>query len=114
MWQQIVAEIHSQTGEDWDLPAAGAMCDPNHKPDYELYKGQVELFQQKNLAHYYECIPRGDTYYKTMAICNFVVLPSVDETQSGTLARVIALNKPYVTTALMEGLTAQMIVSGGD
>jgi glycosyltransferase involved in cell wall biosynthesis len=48
-----------------------------------------------------------------MAICDFIVLPSTDETQSGTLARIIALNKPYVTTAPMEGLTAQTLESEG-
>ena len=44
---------------------------------------------------------------------DFIVLPSTDETQSGTLARIIALNKPYITTAPMEGLTAQTLESGG-
>jgi len=48
-----------------------------------------------------------------MAICDFIVLPSTDETQSGTLARIIALNKPYITTAPMEGLTAQTLESEG-
>jgi len=57
--------------------------------------------------------PRGEIYYRVMGICDFIVLPTIDETQSGTLARVIALNKPYVTTAPLEGLTAQTIESGG-
>ena len=48
-----------------------------------------------------------------MAICDFIVLPSLDETQSGTLARIIALNKPYITTAPLEGLTSQTVDSGG-
>ena len=48
-----------------------------------------------------------------MAVCDFIVLPSTDETQSGTLDRIIALNKPYITTAPMEGLTAQTLESGG-
>ncbi len=48
-----------------------------------------------------------------MAVCDFIVLPSTDETQSGTLARIIALNKPYITTAPMEGLTAQTLESEG-
>jgi len=89
------------------------MRDPAHKEDYEKYKNGIELLEQKGLAHYYEFIPRGDIYYKTMAICDFIVLPSTDETQSGTLARIIALNKPYVTTAPLEGLTAQTLESGG-
>ncbi len=113
MWEDIAAEIADRTGQDWDLLAAGAMRDPNHKQDYEEWKGQVQFLEQKGLAHYYEFIPRGDIYYKMMAVCDFIVLPSIDETQSGTLARIIALNKPYITTAPMEGLTAQTIESEG-
>ena len=48
-----------------------------------------------------------------MAVCDFIVLPSTDETQSVTLARIIALTKPYITTAPMEGLTAQTFESEG-
>ena len=73
----------------------------------------MQLLEQKQLPHYYEFIPRGEIYYKMMVVCDFVVLPSVDQTQSGTLARIIALNKPYVTTAPMEGLTAQTIENKG-
>lgn len=113
MWEEIEQEIADRTGEDWDLLAAGTLRDPNHRADYERYKGQIELLQQKKLAHYYEFVPRGEDYYKVMAICDFIVLPSTDETQSGTLARIIALNKPYVTTAPMEGLTSQTLESGG-
>jgi len=113
MWEEIVETIKQRTGEEWDLLAAGTMRDPNHRRDFEKYKGQVELLEEKGLAHYYEFIPRGDIYYKMMAVCDFIVLPSTDETQSGTLARVIALNKPYITTAPMEGLTAQTLENGG-
>ncbi|MBN1418421.1 MAG: hypothetical protein JXP34_06560 [Planctomycetes bacterium] len=113
MWEDISREILERTGEEWDLLAAGAMRDPAHAPDYEKYRGEVELLQDKGLAHYHEFIPRGDVYYKVMALCDFIVLPSTDETQSGTLARIIALNKPYVTTAPMEGLTAQTLESDG-
>lgn len=113
MWEDIALEIRQRTGEEWDLLAAGAMRDPNHRKDYEKYKGDVEVLEKKGLAHYFEFIPRGDIYYKMMAVCDFIVLPSTDETQSGTLARIIALNKPYITTAPMEGLTAQTLESGG-
>lgn len=113
MWEEIAKEIKKETGQHWDLLAAGMVRDPNHKADFEKYKGDLELLAKKGLAHYYEFIPRGENYYKMMAICDFVVLPSTDETQSGTLARIIALNKPYVTTAPMEGLTAQTLESGG-
>ena len=113
MWEDIAAEILEKTGEEWDLLAAGTWRDPNHKADYDKYKSEVEVLEQKGLAHYYEFVPRGDIYYKMMAVCDFIVLPSTDETQSGTLARIIALNKPYITTAPMEGLTAQTLESGG-
>jgi glycosyltransferase involved in cell wall biosynthesis len=113
MWEEIAQEIHEQTGEDWDLLAAGTWRDPNHKQDYDRYRSEVELLEKKGLAHYYEFVPRGDVYYKMMAVCDFIVLPSTDETQSGTLARIIALNKPYITTAPLEGLTAQTLESGG-
>jgi len=113
MWEEIAEEIRQRTNQEWDLLAAGTLRDPNHKADYEKYKDEVELLEQKGLAHYYEFVPRGDIYYKMMAVCDFIVLPSTDETQSGTLARIIALNKPYVTTAPMEGLTAQTLESSG-
>ena len=113
MWEDIVSEIKEETGQEWDLLAAGTIRDPAHKKDYDKYKTDVELLEKKGLAHYYEFIPRGDIYYKVMAVCDFIVLPSVDETQSGTLARIIALNKPYITTAPMEGLTSQTLESEG-
>ncbi|MDY7009251.1 MAG: glycosyltransferase [Planctomycetota bacterium] len=113
MWEEIANVIEERTGQEWDLLAAGMMRDINHKAEYENYKHQVELLEQKGLAHYYEFVPRGEQYYKMMAVCDFIVLPSTDETQSGTLARIIALNKPYITTAPMEGLTAQTLESGG-
>lgn len=113
MWEEIAHEIKRKTGEDWDLLAAGTWRDPAHLPDYEKYKREVEILEKKGLAHYFEFVPRGDQYYKTMAVCDFIVLPSLDETQSGTLARIIALNKPFVTTAPMEGLTTQTLESEG-
>ncbi len=113
MWAEIASEVRSRTGESWDLLAAGTWRDPNHLPDYERYKQEVELLEKQGIAHYYEFVPRGDVYYKVMAICDFVVLPSIDETQSGTLARIISLNKPFITTAPMEGLTAQTLESQG-
>jgi glycosyltransferase involved in cell wall biosynthesis len=113
MWEEISDTIKERTGQEWDLLAAGAMRDPSHKRDYEIYKKDVEVLEAKGLAHYYEFVPRGEVYYKTMAVCDFIVLPTTDETQSGTLARIIALNKPYITTAPMEGLTAQTLESGG-
>jgi len=113
MWEEIHNEILRRTGEDWDLLAAGTMRDPNHRADYENWKAQALTLEKKGIAHYYEFVPRGDVYYKMMAVCDFVVLPTVDETQSGTLARIIAVNKPFITTAPMEGLTAQAIECKG-
>lgn len=113
IWEHIQAEILKRSGQNWDLLAAGAMRDPNHLADYHYYREQLKVLEKKRLAHYFEFVPRGDKYYKVMAICDFIVLPSIDETQSGTLARIIALNKPYITTAPMEGLTAQTIESEG-
>jgi len=113
MWEEIHEEILMRCGEDWDLLAAGAMRDPDHRGDYEKWKSDTIALEKKGIAHYYEFIPRGDIYYKMMAVCDFIVLPSVDETQSGTLARIIALNKPYITIAPMEGLTSQTLESGG-
>jgi glycosyltransferase involved in cell wall biosynthesis len=113
MWEDIHHDIKERTGQNWDLLAAGAMRDPHHSEDYEEWKTEVQLLADKGLAHYHEFIPRGDDYYKMMAICDFIVLPSTDETQSGTLARIIALNKPYITSAPVEGLTAQTLESEG-
>jgi len=113
MWEEIEADVRHRTGVDWDLFAAGTMRDPNHRADYERWKGELKILEKKKLAHYYEFVPRGENYYKAMAVCDFIVLPSIDETQSGTLARIIALNKPFITTAPMEGLTSQTIESEG-
>lgn len=113
IWEDCAAEIRERTGEDWDLLAAGAVRDPAHMRDHEAYIDSIELLQKKGLAHYYEFIPRGPLYYKVMAVCDFIVLPTVDETQSGTLARIIAMNKPYITTAPLEALTSQTLESGG-
>ena len=113
MWTDIRQEVLERTGEEWILLAAGDMRDPNHREDYEKYVEEVKLLEKNGLAHFYEFTPRGEIYYKVMGVCDFIVLPSIDETQSGTLARIIALNKPYVTTAPLEGLTAQTIESGG-
>lgn len=113
IWEEVHEEIKQRTGQDWDLLAAGTVRDPNHVPQYERWKSEALELQGKGIAHYYEFVPRGDVYYKLMAVCDFIVLPSTDETQSGTLARIIAVNKPYVTTAPLEGLTAQTLESEG-
>jgi glycosyltransferase involved in cell wall biosynthesis len=113
MWEDVYHEIRERSGEKWHLFAAGSMRDPNHRPDYEKYVEELKLLERGGTARYFEFVPRGEIYYKVMGICDFIVLPSLDETQSGTLARIIALNKPYVSTAPMEGLTAQTVESEG-
>lgn len=113
MWEEIHHEIKKRTGQEWDLLAAGTIRDPAHRKDYETWKAEALLLEKKGIAHYHEFVPRGELYYKMMALCDFIVIPSTDETQSGTLARVIALNKPFITTAPMEGLTAQTLESEG-
>ena len=113
MWEEVRREIFERCGVEWDLLAAGTIRDEAHLKDYQEWKKETLLLEDKGIAHYYEFIPRGDLYYKLMAVCDFVVIPSIDETQSGTLARVIALNKPFITTAPLEGLTAQALESEG-
>jgi glycosyltransferase involved in cell wall biosynthesis len=113
MWDQLYEEIYDRTGQEWTLLAAGDVRDPDHMADYERYVDGVKFLEEKGIGHFHRFTPRGEHYYKVMGVCDFVVLPSLDETQSGTLARIIALNKPYVTTAPLEGLTAQTLESGG-
>ncbi len=113
VWPEVAELIRLQTGEEWCLFAAGAMRDPNHRRDFEYYVTEIRKLEERGLARFYEFIPRGELYYKVMALCDFVILPTLDETQSGTLARIISLNKPYITTAPLEGLTAQTVESEG-
>ena len=113
IWPEMHEKIFEATGDEWLLFAAGEMRDPNHRADYERYIQLIRQLEKRHMAQYFPFIPRGDLYYKVMAICDFVILPSIDETQSGTLARIIALNKPYITTAPMEGLSSQTVSSEG-
>ncbi|MCD6460036.1 glycosyltransferase [bacterium] len=113
IWEELQEKIETFTGQQWCLLGAGKMRDPHHLKDYKLYKNKLEILQKKGKAKFYEFIPRGEIYYQVMGICDFILLPSFDETQSGTLARIIALNKPYITTAPLEGLTSQTVESKG-
>jgi len=113
MWDNLCREIQQATGQQWVLLGAGDIRDPSDEPEFERYVNGVRLLEEKGIGQFYRFTPRGETYYKVMGLCDFVVLPSIDETQSGTLARIIALNKPYVTSAPLEGLTAQTLESGG-
>ncbi len=113
MWEDCEAAIRARTGQRWDLLAAGSRRPDARVQESDAWRGQMQVLERKGLAHYYEFVPRGDVFYKMLAVCDFVVLPSVDETQSGTLSRIIALNKPYLTIAPMEALTAETIESEG-
>lgn len=113
MWEEIEQVIYGRTGENWLIFGAGDIRDPNDKKEFGKYISKLKELEKKGIAKYFKFEPRGDIYYKVMAICDFIILPSIDETQSGTLARVIALNKPYITTAPMEGLTFQTLESEG-
>ena len=113
IWPEMYEKLLEATGNEWLLFAAGEWRDPNHKRDYELYLSRIRQLENRHMARFFSFIPRGDIYYKVMAVCDFVILPTVDETQSGTLARIVALNKPYVTTVPMEGLSSQTVSSEG-
>jgi 1,2-diacylglycerol 3-alpha-glucosyltransferase len=116
MWEEIAATIRQRTGQQWGLLAAGAMPDPNAappSPSPQDHRGEVELVAAQGPARYYEFAPRGDLYDKMLAVCDFIVMPAIDETQAGTLARIIAMNKPYVVPAPTEGLTVQTLESEG-
>jgi glycosyltransferase involved in cell wall biosynthesis len=118
IWEEIAEEIKNKSAgngkQNWILLAAGLVRgDLYSKKIGEKYREGIKKLEEKKLAHYYEFEPRGERYYKVMALCDFIVLPSVDETQSGTLARIISLNKPFITIAPMEGLTSQTVDSEG-
>ena len=50
MWEEIEQEIRGRTGESWDLLAAGTLRDPNHRADYEKYRGDVDLLASPDLV----------------------------------------------------------------
>lgn len=110
-WEDLARVVRERTGEEWMLLAAGNLRDSNDTHVFETCRARVLELQARGLAHYFEFDPRGDIYYQVMGSCDVVALPSVDETQSGTLARIFALNRPYVTSAPVEGLTSQTLES---
>ena len=113
VWEELEEIIFGRIGENWLLFAAGDIRDMNHEADYKKYINKLKEFEKMGIAKFYKFEPRGEEYYKVVAICDFIILPSIDETQSGTLARIIAANTPYITTAPMEGLTSQTLESDG-
>lgn len=113
MWEEVQQEIRNRTGQEWSLLAAGAIRGPEDQADGDPSRGEVQQLENKGLAHYFEFVARGDNYYRMMGVCDFLILPSTDESQSHMLARIIALNKPFITSAPIEGLTAQTLESGG-
>ncbi len=110
-WEDLAREAKAQTGEEWVLLCAGNMRDPNDTGFFHECRDKARALEARGLARYVEFDPRGDVYYTMMGCYDAVALPSLDETQSGTLARIFALNKPYITTAPLEGLTSQTVES---
>lgn len=110
-WEDLRRAAMEQTGQEWMLLCAGNMRDPNDTAFFEMCRTKAQALEQRGLARYVEFDPRGDLYYEIMACFDAVALPSLDETQSGTLARIFALGKPYITTAPQEGLTSQTVES---
>jgi glycosyltransferase involved in cell wall biosynthesis len=110
-WEDLAREAKARTGEDWVLLCAGNMRDPNDTAFFHACRVKARALEAKGLARYVEFDPRGEPYYQMMGCYDAVALPSLDETQSGTLARIIALAKPYITTAPLEGLTSQTVES---
>jgi glycosyltransferase involved in cell wall biosynthesis len=110
-WADLAHEAKQQTGENWVLLCAGNMRDPDDTGFFRECREKARALEARGLARYVEFDPRGEPYYKMMACYDAVALPSLDETQSGTLARIFALAKPYITTAPLEGLTSQTVES---
>ena len=110
-WESLRSEVLEQTGEEWMLLCAGNMRDPNDTAFFQMCKAKAQELERKGIARYVEFDPRGEMYYEMMACFDVVALPSLDETQSGTLARIFALGKPYITSAPLEGLTSQTVES---
>jgi 1,2-diacylglycerol 3-alpha-glucosyltransferase len=110
-WEDLAREARERTGEEWVLLCAGNMRDPDDTQFFHECGDKARALEARGLARYVEFDPRGDPYYMMMACYDAVALPSLDETQSGTLARIFALGKPYITTAPLEGLTSQTVES---
>jgi 1,2-diacylglycerol 3-alpha-glucosyltransferase len=110
-WEALRQEVLEQTGQEWMLLCAGNMRDPNDTAFFEMCRAKARELERRGIARYMEFDPRGDLYYEMMACFDAVALPSLDETQSGTLARIFALGKPYITSAPLEGLTSQTVES---
>ncbi len=110
-WEDLRRTVLEQTGEEWMLLCAGNMRDPNDTAFFQMCKAKAQELERKGIARYVEFDPRGERYYEIMACFDVVALPSLDETQSGTLARIFALGKPYITSAPLEGLTSQTVES---
>ncbi|HEY7350680.1 MAG TPA: glycosyltransferase [Ktedonobacterales bacterium] len=110
-WEDLRRAVLEQTGQEWILLCAGNMRDPNDTAFFEMCRAKAQELERRGLARYVEFDPRGDLYYEMMACFDAVALPSLDETQSGTMARIFALGKPYITSAPQEGLTSQTVES---
>lgn len=114
-WEYILNETERRgsNSKDWHLLAAGKLRDhENNQRIYANYKRLLKRLEEKGLATFYRFTPRKEKYYKVMSLADIVALPSIDETQSGTQARIIAMNKPYVALPI-EGIGLQISESQG-
>jgi glycosyltransferase involved in cell wall biosynthesis len=110
-WEDLAREAYARTGEEWVLLCAGNLRDPDDTEFFHACRDKALALEARGLARYVEFDPRGEPYYLMMGCYDAVALPSLDETQSGTLARIFALAKPYITAAPLEGLTSQTVES---
>ena len=96
-WGELVADIRRRTGQEWDLLTFSPMreCCPGERRS----RPGVDLLPQPHVPHAYEFVPQPDTCDKLLGICDFAVLPCTDASQADNLARIIALNKPYVAAS---------------
>ncbi|HSW46891.1 MAG TPA: hypothetical protein VLM89_15120 [Phycisphaerae bacterium] len=113
IWEEIEREIRSRTGQHWDLLATGVLPDPWQPTEPAGGEAELRQLERKGLAHFYEFIPTGNNIYRMLGACDFIVLPGTDDAQSAMLARIIALNKPFIAAAPIEGMAARTLESGG-
>lgn len=113
IWGELQDKIESTTGQEWCLLGAGTTRGITSVGGDDSPTSKLEIVERNGKVKFYEFIPNGEIDYQLLAICDFIILPSFDETHTSTLARIIALNKPYITTAPMEELTSQTVESKG-
>ncbi len=106
IWEHTQREITRRTGLRWDLLVEAAPTDGAPPADAPRVRRVSEDGMQ-----YYEfarnCTP------DPLCLCDFVVVPGLDNADHDALSRVIALSKPFLTTGLPQGLLPHALASGG-